>query len=179
MKKSLLLLTPLLFISCKDQPSCESSRLTENRLDSLAEANPDELTAAELLKGLGGNVFTVDFPEDLPKRFYVGLAIKDSDGSITRNSGKMGTSSEAKSVKVFLFSEPDKGGFRYQIVGDHFSTGSFLKIENNKGSMIAPQGTRVKAGDGLIRFSRGNKGTSSGELAGDNFDIILEITPID
>lgn len=185
-----ILSLPFLFTSCDSDSSCANcTAVTAEEVEVQIES--PKTSADELLEALGGEVFTVEFPEDLPERFYIGLAIKHSDGRVVANTGRTSSSglTKAGSARVFFFNSPSEKGYRYQILAKSVSENGNSKVSATSGlgsiidpgefkvTMTAPQGRIVKPGDGLLRFNNQSGEISSGVLAGDNFDIIFQITP--
>ena len=166
---------PLLFASCESDPSCEKCSSTEPvKAEAATEAS--KTTADELLGALGGEVFTVEFPADLPETFYVGLALKYPDGTI-KPTGRGNVNNTSKSARVFLFPSKIVSGYDYSILTENRQQHGSITLPSYRVSTPAPQGHTVAPGDGLIRF--GSDSVAFGEALAEegNFDIILQITP--
>lgn len=193
MKKVLpIFALPLLFTSCDSNTACVNCTTITPEQVEVAEVTPEipKTDADELLRALGGRAFTVELPDDLPEKFYVGLSFKYPDGSIKRFGRTGPNTNECKTARVFLFPSKIVSGYDYSILMEVREKGgsqsviyssqshSSLTVPPHNVTMPAPQGLTVKPEDGLIRFAEeGSDGAHSGKLKEGNFDIIFQITP--
>ena len=147
-------------IGCKDQ-----------------EPRAPSLTNDQLLQLMDGELFEVTVPDDIEEDQFAGLAIRYSDGKLDIIGSTTGWT-PGEVVKIVCFS-PEENIFKYAYFRE-MGRGSGSTTRFPVTEQVSPNGKRVGLSEGerLVRYSRDNSITVTGDATGDDFDVIFHVQEI-
>ena len=138
------------------------------------ESRAPALTNEQLLQLMDGELFEVTVPDGIQEDQFAGLAIRYSDGKLdTMGSSTGWTPGEV--VKIVYFS-PEENIFRYAYFRE-LGRGSGSTTRFPVTEQVSPNMKRVDLSEGerLVRYSRDNSITVTGDATGDDFDVIFHV----
>ena len=144
-------------VGCKDQVSRAPS-----------------LSNEQLLQLMDGELFEVTVPEGVEEDQFAGLAIRYSDGKLDIMGSSTGWT-PGEVVKIVCFS-PEDNIFRYAYFRE-LGRGSGSTTRFPVTEQVSPNMKRVGLSEGarLVRYSRDNSITVTGDATGDDFDVIFHV----
>ncbi len=132
------------------------------------------LTADELLKALGGELFEVTTPRSINPSAIGGLAIRHADGRIEPSGGISSWKPDTLYKVILLRSDPS--GLKAVIFNETLRMEmNFSSIPGNATCLYNPKRTGIGEGEWLFRFSQDNSVTSGDKATDDDCDVIFQI----
>lgn len=137
--------------------------------------NPTSITADELLRAQGGQVFTVITPESVDPKAFAGLALRYPDGTISTFGSASGLKAKQE-LKVVIF-DPKASSLRFAVLGDGYThRGESTNFPEFGMRVTNSSSSSFEVGQPLIRFSTGNSVSAPpAELSDGAFELIFHI----